>query len=152
MRWPFRLAALAICVSSALAGEVKQGTAAKVAPISFQAPLVLRGTLGEEQVQMRLRPKAVAGEGLEGEYFVFGHSRTILLAGESEGANLFLEESENGKDVSGHWNARIDGDAISGDWAAPGGKMTKRFVLKVLPSGTKAPRTHQAAAKPAASQ
>ncbi len=118
-------------------------------PLSFQGPLVLRGTLGDEQIQMSIRPKPVAAEGLEGEYFIFGRSQRILLAGEAEGADLFLEESENGTDVSGHWNATVAGDTISGDWASVGGSVTKRFSLKAMPVDTKAARARPASAGPA---
>jgi hypothetical protein len=105
----------------------------------FVVPLVLRGTLGDVQVQVNLRPKPDIKDGLEGDYFVFGRSQKILLAGEVEGSDLFLEESENGIDVSGHWNGSFSGDAISGDWQSADGSVSKPFALKTVRAGRNHP-------------
>lgn len=150
MKRRFLLAAMTTLVLHAwpaFAAEAVQTESANL----FQSPLVLRGTLGAEQVQMRLRPKAVAEEGVEGEYFVFGRTGNILLAGEPDGANLYMEESENGKDVSGLWNAKVEGDTLSGEWTAVDGGAAKRFVLKIMQPATKTPRALQGAGKPATS-
>jgi hypothetical protein len=100
----------------------------------FAKPVVLRGTLGEQPVQLTLRPKIPADEGIEGDYFVFGQSQKILLAGETEDSDLLMEESENGKDVSGQWIGKFAGDAVSGEWQSADGSVSKRFVLKIVKS------------------
>lgn len=98
----------------------------------FAKPVFLRGTLGDAAVQFNLRPKAVADEGLEGEYFVFGSSNKILLAGEVEGDALFLEESENGTDISGQWDGKLQGDALVGNWTSADGAISRPFSLKII--------------------
>jgi hypothetical protein len=119
------------------AGDVTQTVAPQTplaiapAPI-FLKPVFLRGTLGELNIQINLRPKEVADEGLEGEYFVFGRSAKILLAGEAEGDSLFLEESENGTDISGQWDGKLDGDTLIGSWMSADGLVAKPFNLKVI--------------------
>ena len=97
-------------------------------------PIALRGTLGNDQVQMTLRAKT-DGSGVEGDYFIFGSGgRQILLAGEIEENDMFLEESENGKDVSGHWDGTISGDTVSGTWQPVGGSGLKPFTLMLIPA------------------
>ncbi|MDB5840064.1 MAG: hypothetical protein JWQ23_2016 [Herminiimonas sp.] len=102
----------------------------------FSEPVILRGTLGEATVQASVRPKAEIDEGIEGEYFIFGRTRAILLAGELEGDDVFLEESENGTDVSGQWEGRRDGDTIRGNWLSADGSVSKPFVLKAVEPAT----------------
>lgn len=107
--------------------------AASVAPAPlFVKPVFLRGTVGETNIQVNIRPKENIDEGLEGEYFIFGHSPKILLAGEMEGNTLFMEESENGTDISGQWDGKLDGDTLTGTWMSADGLMTKPFSLKVI--------------------
>lgn len=101
-------------------------------PQLFVKPMVFRGTLGDRQVQVSIRPKEVADEGLEGEYFVFGSSQKVLLAGDAEGDALLLEESENGKDISGQWDGKLEGDTLSGHWTSADFSVTRPFVLKIL--------------------
>jgi hypothetical protein len=95
-------------------------------------PLLLRGTLGNDQVQASLRAKADPNEGFEGDYFLFGHSQKVLLAGEIEGADIFMEESINGTDVSGQWNGKLDGNVVSGTWQSADGLVTKPFTIKIM--------------------
>lgn len=94
--------------------------------------VVLRGTLGDQKIQMSLQPKPDE-DGLEGTYFVFGQTQKILLAGEVQDNDLVMEESRNGKDVSGQWEGSLQGDTISGTWTAPDGSDSKPFVLKLSP-------------------
>lgn len=114
---------------------------APVSPAShwlYSAPVTLRGTLGEATIQMQLRPKPDE-EGIEGEYFRFGTSAKVLLAGEVDGGELVMEESENGTDVSGQWIGSIDGQRISGTWQDAEGAVSKPFVLNAVPAtGSKA--------------
>ncbi|MES2538288.1 MAG: hypothetical protein V4632_20705 [Pseudomonadota bacterium] len=98
----------------------------------FSRPVLMRGSLGEAQVQMHVRPKAVAGEGMEGEYFVFGRSQKILVAGDIEAEEMFFEESENGTDVSGQWEGKREGEAIRGSWLSADGSISKPFLLTVV--------------------
>ncbi|SNS76030.1 hypothetical protein SAMN06265795_10679 [Noviherbaspirillum humi] len=97
----------------------------------FAAPVVLRGTLGERQIQMQLRPKT-GEEGIEGDYFAFGSSAKVLLAGEADAGELVMEESENGTDVSGHWLGTVNGDSISGNWESLDGSVQRPFQLQVV--------------------
>ncbi len=115
----------------------------------FVAPVSLRGTLGEAQIQASLRTMAEIEDGIEGEYFVFGQSQQVLLAGEVDGDQVFLEESKNGTDVSGQWNGKLVGDTISGEWQSADGNATKPFLIKIVRSDAKGKRT--AAAKPSGS-
>lgn len=108
-------------------------------PQLFSKPMVFRGTLGDKQVQLSIRPKNPADEGLEGEYFVFGSSQKVLLAGDGEGDALLLEESENGKDISGQWDGKLEGDTLSGNWTSADFSITRPFVLKVLPTSAPVP-------------
>lgn len=108
-------------------------------PQLFSKPMVFRGTLGDKQVQLSIRPKNPADEGLEGEYFVFGSSQNVLLAGDGEGDALLLEESENGKDISGQWDGKLEGDTLSGNWTSADFSVTRPFVLKVLSTSAPVP-------------
>jgi hypothetical protein len=98
----------------------------------FGVPVVFRGTLGDMQIQATVRPKAIAEEGLEGEYFIFGRSHMILLAGEFEGDTIFLEESENGTNISGQWEGKLQGDSIQGIWTSADGAISRPFDLRPL--------------------
>jgi hypothetical protein len=120
------LAALALCAAAqaAFAADAANGI--------FSRPVVLRGTLGDAQIQMRLQPKPDADEGIEGEYFVFGRGAKIVLAGETEDDALLMEESENGVDVSGQWQGSQQGETVSGTWTSGDGKITKPFSLKAV--------------------
>jgi len=95
-------------------------------------PLFFRGTLGDDQVQANLRAKVDIAEGFEGDYFLFGHSQKVLLAGEIDGDDMFMEESVNGTDVSGQWNGKLDGDVVSGTWQSADGLVTKPFTMKIV--------------------
>lgn len=93
-------------------------------------PAVLRGTLGDARIQLSLKPKTDE-DGLEGNYFVFGQSAQILLAGEVDQNDLMMEESHNGKDVSGQWEGSFKNGLLSGTWSTLDGSVTKPFSLKV---------------------
>ncbi len=104
------------------------------APIIFQKPVVLRGTVADARIQVNLRPKEEVDEGHEGEYFIFGNSHKILLAGEIEKDGvLFMEESVNGTDISGQWDGKLEGDVLAGTWMSADGAVTKPFSLKIIP-------------------
>jgi len=106
----------------------------------FAKPVFLRGTLGGATIQFSLRPKEVADEGLEGEYFAFGGSGKVLLAGEVQGDALLLEESENGKDISGQWDGKLQGDQLVGNWTSADGSITKPFSLTAIAQKNTAPQ------------
>jgi hypothetical protein len=109
--------------------------AVSTAPVIFQKPVALRGTVGDIQIQVNLRPKEEVDEGHEGEYFIFGNSHKILLAGEIEKDGvLFMEESVNGTDISGQWDGKLEGDVLAGTWMSADGSITKPFSLKIIPS------------------
>ena len=96
-------------------------------------PAVFRGTLGDMPVQFSVRQKVPADEGIEGEYFIFGQSRKILLAGELDGENIFLEESENGTNISGSWDGKLKGDVFQVAWTSADDSVTRPFSLKLIP-------------------
>lgn len=123
------LLAMLLAAPALLAAEPQAGTPS--AKVLFVKPLVLRGTLGDAPIQATIRTKDEYEDGVEGEYFLFGHSQRILLAGEIEGDELLLEESENGTDVSGQWAGKFAGGVISGEWQSADGSITKRFTLAV---------------------
>jgi hypothetical protein len=102
------------------------------APSLLSKPVALRGTLGDAMVQFNLSPKADVDGGFEGDYFLFGHTRKILLAGEADGDDLFFEESENGTDVSGQWEGKLSGGTFSGNWNSADGAVTKPFRLEAI--------------------
>lgn len=104
---------------------------APAAPNLFLKPLTLRGTLGEARIEMHLQLKPDPTEGIEGNYVVAGQSTKILLAGESENADVIMEESINGKDVSGEWAGALVGNTFSGTWSTTDDAVTKPFVLVV---------------------
>lgn len=95
---------------------------------------VFKGNLGDLKVQVSLRQKDDMREGLSGTYFVFGASQQILLAGEFDrDGTIFLEESENGRNVSGQWDGKLTDDTFSGTWSSFDGTVSKPFVLKIIP-------------------
>lgn len=104
----------------------------------FMKPVALRGMLGDAKIQVTLRTKEPAEDGIEGEYFVFGGSQRVLLAGEVEGQEVFMEESENGTDVSGQWDGRLAGETLSGEWQSADGKIKKPFTLRIVRAEEKA--------------
>lgn len=106
--------------------------AAPATPVLFLKPVLLLGTLGDLKVQVSIRPKAGIDEGVEGEYFIFGRSPKILLAGEIEGDAVSMEESEDGTNISGLWDGKLEGDTLSGNWTSDDGLTSKPFVLKVV--------------------
>ena len=117
-------------LSSSIAASTT--TYATVAPNNpFAKPLLLRGTLGDAQIEMHLQLKPDPTEGIQGTYFLFGQSTKILLAGEYEGSDVLMEESVNGKDVSGEWSGKLVGDTFSGTWSTTDDTVTKPFILKV---------------------
>ncbi|MFC7296964.1 hypothetical protein [Herminiimonas aquatilis] len=137
------IASLAFAANG-FAADVKQEAVAAVpsyapvavssAPVVFQKPVALRGTVGDVQIQVNLRPKEEVDEGHEGEYFIFGNSHKILLAGEIEKDGvIFMEESINGTDISGQWDGKLEGDVLAGTWMSADGSITKPFSLKIIP-------------------
>lgn len=123
----------AICVAGAQAATQAEALATKM---QFVNPVVLRGLLGPDQIQVNLRTKQEFEDGIEGDYFIFGSSQKILLAGEIEGEDLFLEESVNGTDVSGQWEGKMAGDIIRGEWQSADGKISKPFEIRIVrPAG-----------------
>ena len=97
----------------------------------FAKPLTLRGTLGDAQIEMHLQLKPDPSEGIQGTYVIAGQSAKILLAGESDNADVIMEESINGKDVSGEWAGKLVGDTFSGTWSTTDDAVTKPFALTV---------------------
>lgn len=123
-----------LLISAASSDAQQPGSATMaVVPGSLQdivrKPIVLRGTLGDDKIQLSLRPKADE-DGLEGQYFIFGQGSQILLAGEVDQNDLMMEESHNGKDVSGQWEGSFKNGVLSGTWSTLDGSVTKPFSLQ----------------------
>jgi hypothetical protein len=128
------LLALGFASSPVLADNDKLAAApASTATVQnlFAKPLTLRGTLGDAQIEMHLQLKADPTEGIQGHYVIAGHAAKILLAGESENADVIMEESVNGKDVSGEWAGKLVGNIFSGTWSTTDDAVTKPFALTV---------------------
>lgn len=131
------LTALVLCCASVLmpARAATAGPAANAPEGSLQKTLmthalVLRGQIGGRDIQLSLQPKKNE-DGLEGRYFFFGGSPEILVAGEVEGDDLLMEESVNGKDVSGQWEGHRQGQSITGTWSSADGSISKPFALQL---------------------
>lgn len=136
-------------VSAQVAAEAPAAAKPAVAPGStvpalFHKPVFFRGVVGDINVQVNIRPKADIDEGIEGEYFIFGNSHKILLAGEIEGDQLFMEESENGTNISGQWDGKLEGDSLVGSWMSADGSITKPFTLKAVVQKPAAAPAHAA--------
>lgn len=125
------LLAVSIGVTAAHAATTAEA-AESAGKMLFVKPVALRGTLGGEQIQVNLRTKAEIEDGIEGDYFRFGSSQKVLLAGEIEGEELFLEESENGTDVSGQWEGKLAGNLITGEWQSADGTISKPFQIRIV--------------------
>lgn len=99
----------------------------------FRQKLWLSGELGQRHVEMLLQPKSVEEDGLEGSYQIAGRTGrpAILLAGEVSADRLSMEESDDGKDVSGEWNGDINGMQVSGTWLSADGMRSERFLLHI---------------------
>ena len=110
---------------------VDQPAKKQVTPDLFTQPLSFRGTLGDATIEMHLQLKPDPTEGLQGTYSAPGQSAQILLAGEYDGGDVIMEESINGKDVSGDWSGKFDGKTFSGTWSTTDDAITKPFVLVV---------------------
>ncbi|AMP10362.1 hypothetical protein CAter282_2629 [Collimonas arenae] len=124
--------ALSLGLTSGLA--LADGDTAATAPAAvnlFAKPLDLRGTLGDAKIEMHLQLKPDPTEGIQGTYVIAGQSGKILLAGESENTDVIMEESVNGKDVSGEWAGTLVGNTFSGTWSTTDDAVTKPFVLVV---------------------
>jgi len=117
--------------STVVPAAVSAGQPAQISPL-FQQPVHLRGTIGEDGVQLALRPKVPAEDGVEGEYFFFGQSLRILVAGEIAGDVFLLEESQDGTHISGQWDGDIRDDRITGTWMSADGTVTKPFSLQIM--------------------
>ncbi|MNR98471.1 hypothetical protein D3C72_296770 [compost metagenome] len=135
--WLTSMLALA-CLSNTASAQVTApaptaaAPAASSIPALFHKPVFFRGVVGDINVQVNIRPKADIEEGIEGEYFIFGNSHKILLAGEIEGDQLFMEESENGTNISGQWDGKLEGETLVGSWMSADGSITKPFTLKAV--------------------
>jgi hypothetical protein len=114
------------------AAHAQTTPAAAPAATVVAKPVVLRGTLGTDQVQVILRRRADGEDGYEGDYFIFGSSQKVLLAGDVDAEDFIFEESENGTDISGQWEGKRTGDTMSGTWQSPGGTVKKSFNIQVL--------------------
>ncbi|WP_151445918.1 hypothetical protein [Lacisediminimonas profundi] len=120
---------LCLCAGP-LAAAGKDQPAAAAQPAMPAKGLVLRGSLGDQQVQMQLRPKPDEEGGVEGEYFVFGQGRSILLAGEFDQDGFWMEESVNGTNVSGQWEGKREGDLFNGSWRGADDGPPRPFSLR----------------------
>jgi hypothetical protein len=137
------LLAATLLASPAFADDVvQQAKAQQVAAVPamagpFGQPLTLRGKLGDDPVQMHLQPKTEEIDSVEGSYEIHGHTGKILLAGEVTGNALTMEESQDGVDVSGQWDGKLEGKTLHGTWTSDDGSTSKSFTLELLTKLTK---------------
>ncbi|MCU6433478.1 hypothetical protein LPB67_06740 [Undibacterium sp. Jales W-56] len=128
-----------MCLASSSAVYAQAAPPAKSGGVAILKQLhQWRGKLGDDVVQMRLQPKVEDIDSVEGDYLVIGSSRNkgnkILLAGEVTGDVLSMEESEDGIDVSGQWDGKLEGKILRGKWQSDDGKVVKDFVLEMMPA------------------
>ncbi|MGA2548792.1 MAG: hypothetical protein ABSF50_01480 [Burkholderiaceae bacterium] len=102
-------------------------------PVASLVSGVYRGRLGEHDIQLELALEQGVEDSVEGSYFVFGEGAKILLAGEFEGSHLTMEESHNGKDVSGTWMGEISASGIAGLWHDASESKELSFQLTRIP-------------------
>lgn len=95
------------------------------------------GKVGARLVQVQLVLDRSAEDSVTGSYFFFGEGANILLVGEFDGNQLHLEESRNGIDVSGTWDATLDADHILGTWSDAEETVRLDFDLKRIGPATK---------------
>lgn len=116
------------------------GTESALASTTVQHPVLkhaveFSGMLGKQAVHVFLRPKKDEIDGLEGYYTLTTNSKTppkrILLAGELAGDRISLEESQDGTEVSGQWDAELKGGQLTGSWLSADGNTSMEFVLKL---------------------
>ena len=134
---------------SAFAGELQSAPPLVHSPAAslLAKPVTLRGTLGDQKIQVYLHLKEQIDEGVEGDYFIFGRSHKILLAGEVDNNTVSLEESENGTDISGQWDGKIDGNILHGTWISADNTVTKPFEVTVIATDATAEKKSNNAAK-----
>ena len=102
----------------------------------FASPIELRGKLGVRPIRMYLRPKTEDRDSVEGSYIVERQSsHKILLAGEVTLDKLSMEESVDGKDVSGQWDGNVQGNVVRGVWESADGSIQQEFSLELFVSG-----------------
>ncbi|MBC3933550.1 hypothetical protein [Undibacterium curvum] len=127
------LAANATQVQAAAAESVP-ATATVQHPVLKHA-VEFSGMLGKQAVHVFLRPKKDEIDGLEGYYTLNTSGKTpakrILLAGELAGDRISLEESQDGTEVSGQWDAELKGGQLTGSWLSADGNTSMEFVLKL---------------------
>jgi len=123
---------------------VKPGFAPMSNPF-FAGAIELRGTMGGDKIRMHIQPKSEDRDSVEGAYIVAGgkrnHGNKILLAGEVNKNKLSMEESEDGVDVSGQWDGELKDNVIRGVWQSDDGKVSKEFVLELLPAPKKSTKS-----------
>lgn len=120
------------CVLPAWAADAAPPIVHSPAASLLAKPVTLRGKLGDQAIQVHLHLKEQIDEGVEGDYFLFGRTQKILLAGEVDNNTVALEESENGTDISGQWDGKIDGNVIRGTWTSADFNVTKPFEVTVV--------------------
>ncbi|MDP9108085.1 MAG: hypothetical protein M3N23_03320 [Pseudomonadota bacterium] len=140
------IAALLTIVScaTALSAPLDAGAPLAQSPAAalLARPVLLRGILGDRRVEMQLHMKANPDEGIEGDYLLADRVGRILLAGETDNDTIALEESENGSDISGQWDGRVEGGVMRGTWLSADGSVSKPFELKVVEPSAVASAPH----------
>jgi hypothetical protein len=140
----FAVLPLTLCSGLAAQAQVRAEPASiqttRFAPMEnpfFAREIEFQGKIGDDKIRMHLQPKTEDRDSVEGSYVVAGGKRNqgkkILLAGEVSGNKLSMEESEDGIDVSGQWDGELKDNAIRGIWQSDDGKVSKEFILELLP-------------------
>jgi hypothetical protein len=109
------------------------------------------GTLGRQQVEMRIGPKTDDPSGVHGEYRVAGSQAVVLVAGDRDGDTLEIEESNDGTHITGNWVGKFAADgSVSGERMDPDDSNPQPFDLRPAVAGVRLPPVDRAAAAPAA--
>jgi hypothetical protein len=116
------------------AGGVDNATQA-IEPLvnRFAHQMVLRGKLGDQPIEMHLHAKPNEEDSVAGTYTGSDQTVQIQLAGEFDGrGSVIMEESVNGRDVSGEWAGTLVGNDYSGTWSTLDDTQQKPFHLTVV--------------------
>ncbi|HEU4620915.1 MAG TPA: hypothetical protein VFS42_01705 [Burkholderiaceae bacterium] len=95
---------------------------------------IYRGKLGDALIQMRIAAKPDEPGSYSGDYFAYGGGQNVLVSGEIDEETFFLEESDDGRRISGSWEGKMIVEAsrgyIVGVWKNADESETRPFRLE----------------------
>ncbi|WP_375508525.1 hypothetical protein [uncultured Caballeronia sp.] len=97
---------------------------------------VYAGTLGDQQIEMKLGAKTDEASGVHGEYRFAGSPTVIVVAGDRDGDTLEIEESTDGTHITGNWVGKFAADgSVSGERMNADDSNPVPFELKPVGAG-----------------